>query len=51
MLRRLFIRRITVFPEVVEFYTIGGEHDFMIKVRVPDIAVSRCRGVKMMTKS
>jgi DNA-binding Lrp family transcriptional regulator len=36
-----FIRKITSFPEVVEFYTIGGEHDFMIKVMVPDMASYR----------
>ena len=26
---------------MVEFYTIGGEHDFMIKVMVPDMASYR----------
>lgn len=36
-----FIQKITSFPEVVEFYTIGGEHDFMIKVMVPDMAAYR----------
>ena len=36
-----FIGKITSFPEVVEFYTIGGEHDFMIKVMVPDMAAYR----------
>jgi Lrp/AsnC family leucine-responsive transcriptional regulator len=36
-----FIRKITSFPEVVEFHVIGGEHDFMIKVMVPDIAAYR----------
>jgi len=36
-----FIEKITSFPEVVEFYTIGGEHDFMIKVIVPDMASYR----------
>jgi Lrp/AsnC family transcriptional regulator, leucine-responsive regulatory protein len=37
----LFVEKITSFPEVVEFYTIGGEHDFMIKVMVPDMAAYR----------
>ena len=36
-----FISRITAFPEVVEFHVIGGEHDFMIKVIVPDMAAYR----------
>jgi Lrp/AsnC family leucine-responsive transcriptional regulator len=36
-----FIRQITSFPEVVEFHVIGGEHDFMIKVIVPDMAAYR----------
>jgi Lrp/AsnC family transcriptional regulator len=36
-----FIRQITAFPEVVEFHVIGGEHDFMIKVIVPDMAAYR----------
>ena len=36
-----FIGRITAFPEVVEFHVIGGEHDFMIKVIVPDMAAYR----------
>jgi Lrp/AsnC family leucine-responsive transcriptional regulator len=36
-----FIREITAFPEVVEFHVIGGEHDFMIKVIVPDMAAYR----------
>src|SRR5450631_4139816 len=36
-----FIRKITSFPEVVEFHVIGGEHDFMIKVMMPDIAAYR----------
>lgn len=36
-----FIKTITSFNEVVEFYTIGGEHDFMIKVIVPDMATYR----------
>jgi Lrp/AsnC family transcriptional regulator, leucine-responsive regulatory protein len=36
-----FIKRISAFREVVEFYTIGGEHDFMIKVIVPDMAAYR----------
>jgi Lrp/AsnC family transcriptional regulator, leucine-responsive regulatory protein len=36
-----FVEKITSFPEVVEFYTIGGEHDFMIKVMVPDMAAYR----------
>ena len=36
-----FIRKVTAFPEVVEFYTIGGEHDFMIKVMVPDMMAYR----------
>lgn len=36
-----FIERITAFSEVVEFYTIGGEHDFMIKVMVPDMMAYR----------
>lgn len=34
---RKFIKAITAFPEVVEFYTVGGEHDFMIKVIVHDM--------------
>lgn len=34
---RKFIKAITSFPEVVEFYTVGGEHDFMIKVIVHDM--------------
>lgn len=34
---RKFIKDITSFPEVVEFYTVGGEHDFMIKVIVHDM--------------
>lgn len=34
---RKFIKTITAFPEVVEFYTVGGEHDFMIKVIVHDM--------------
>lgn len=32
-----FIKQISAFPEVVEFYTIGGEHDFMVKVIVSDM--------------
>ena len=36
-----FIEKITSFPEVVEFHVIGGEHDFMIKVIVPDMAAYR----------
>ena len=36
-----FIGKITSFPEVVEFHVIGGEHDFMIKVMVPDMAAYR----------
>ena len=36
-----FIGQITAFPEVVEFHVIGGEHDFMIKVIVPDMAAYR----------
>ncbi|MBY0481908.1 MAG: Lrp/AsnC family transcriptional regulator [Chitinophagaceae bacterium] len=36
-----FIKAITSFTEVVEFYTIGGEHDFMIKVIVPDMLAYR----------
>lgn len=36
-----FVEKIISFPEVVEFYTIGGEHDFMIKVVVPDMAAYR----------
>jgi len=36
-----FIRKITSFPEVVEFHVISGEHDFMIKVMVPDMAAYR----------
>lgn len=36
-----FIAQITAFPEVVEFHVIGGEHDFMIKVIVPDMAAYR----------
>jgi Lrp/AsnC family leucine-responsive transcriptional regulator len=36
-----FIQTITSFPEVVEFHVIGGEHDFMIKVIVPDMAAYR----------
>lgn len=34
---RKFIKAITSFPEVVEFYTVGGEYDFMIKVIVGDM--------------
>ena len=36
-----FIGQITAFPEVVEFHVIGGEHDFMIKVIVPDMTSYR----------
>ena len=36
-----FIGQITAFPEVVEFHVIGGEHDFMIKVVVPDMTAYR----------
>jgi Lrp/AsnC family leucine-responsive transcriptional regulator len=36
-----FVEKIRSFPEVVEFYTIGGEHDFMIKVMVPDMPAYR----------
>jgi Lrp/AsnC family leucine-responsive transcriptional regulator len=36
-----FIEKITSFPEVVEFHVISGEHDFMIKVIVPDMAAYR----------
>lgn len=36
-----FIRQITAFPEVVEFHVIGGEHDFMVKVIVPDMTAYR----------
>jgi Lrp/AsnC family transcriptional regulator, leucine-responsive regulatory protein len=36
-----FIEKIRSFPEVVEFYTIGGEHDFMIKVMVQDMVAYR----------
>ena len=36
-----FIEKITSFPEVVELHVIGGEHDFMIKVIVPDMAFYR----------
>jgi Lrp/AsnC family transcriptional regulator, leucine-responsive regulatory protein len=36
-----FIAQVAAFPEVVEFHTIGGEHDFMIKVIVPDMAAYR----------
>jgi DNA-binding Lrp family transcriptional regulator len=36
-----FIKRITSFPQVVEFHVIGGEHDFMIKVIVPDMTAYR----------
>lgn len=36
-----FIGEITAFPEVVEFHVIGGEHDFMIKVIVPDMTAYR----------
>ena len=36
-----FIGQITAFPEVVEFHVIGGEHDFMIKVIVPDMTAYR----------
>jgi Lrp/AsnC family leucine-responsive transcriptional regulator len=36
-----FITLITAFPEVVEFHVIGGEHDFMVKVIVPDMAAYR----------
>jgi len=37
----LFIERIRAFPEVVEFHVIGGEHDMMIKVIVPDMVSYR----------
>jgi len=40
-LGREFIARIIAFPEVVECHTIGGEHDFMIRVIVPDMAAYR----------
>ena len=36
-----FIGEITAFPEVVECHVIGGEHDFMIKVIVPDMTAYR----------
>lgn len=36
------MEKISSFTEVVEFYTIGGEHDFMIKVMVRDMAAYRC---------
>jgi hypothetical protein len=36
-----FIKKITSFPEVVEFHVIGGERDFMIKVIVPDMTAYR----------
>jgi len=36
-----FIEKITSFPEVVEFHVIGGEHDFMVKVIVPDMLAYR----------
>jgi len=36
-----FIEKISSFPEVVELHVIGGEHDFMIKVIVPDMAAYR----------
>lgn len=38
---REFIKHITSFKEVTEFYTIGGEHDFMIKVMVADMKAYR----------
>jgi len=37
----LFIERVRSFPEVVEFHVIGGEHDMMIKVIVPDMVSYR----------
>jgi Lrp/AsnC family leucine-responsive transcriptional regulator len=37
----LFIGEIRAFPEVVEFHVIGGEHDMMIKVIVPDMVSYR----------
>jgi len=37
----LFIESIRSFPEVVEFHVIGGEHDMMIKVIVPDMVSYR----------
>lgn len=36
-----FVEKIRSFPEVMEFYTIGGEFDFMIKVMVRDMAAYR----------
>jgi Lrp/AsnC family transcriptional regulator, leucine-responsive regulatory protein len=36
-----FIAQITAFPQIVEFHVIGGEHDFMIKVIVPDMTAYR----------
>jgi Lrp/AsnC family leucine-responsive transcriptional regulator len=36
-----FIKMVSSFPEVVEFHVIGGEHDFMIKVIVPDMSAYR----------
>jgi Lrp/AsnC family leucine-responsive transcriptional regulator len=43
-----FIKSITTFKEVTEFYTIGGEHDFMIKVVVADMAGYRNFFVKKL---
>src|SRR5258706_4135046 len=37
----LFIESIRSFPEVLEFHVIGGEHDMMIKVIVPDMVSYR----------
>ena len=37
----LFIENVRSFPEVVEFHVIGGEHDMMIKVIVPDMVSYR----------
>jgi Lrp/AsnC family leucine-responsive transcriptional regulator len=36
-----FIKSMLVLPEVTELYTIGGEHDFMARVVVRDMAAYR----------
>lgn len=36
-----FVRSITALPEVTELYTIGGEHDFMARIVVGDMAAYR----------
>ena len=38
---KVFIETIRSFSEVVEFHVIGGEHDMMIKVIVPDMVSYR----------